>query len=317
MDDLFTLSQAKQEKIDTFITRSRRDVPNFYEEGQCTIKYIPVENGKLRVFHHKPEKIKTIRPIVFFPGFGNTPWTWRHSTNALHNRAEYYYIETREKKSSKMNRKRDTKFSIDRIAKDIGEVIKKLSLAEKDYVLMSASFGGGIVLHGLWKEYFHPGTTLVLDPFPKWTQQRLLSKIFFSCTPPFLLSVLKYFLGHIVLSSMKNKIQRKRNMETVKGAEPWKWRKAVLQNVDFDMYPHLEEIKQDVILIHGPPDRYHPREIYVNIAKKIPNCRFIFMDTKESNREQLASAIMFEFAKQSGDANIPTFLQQFEITEKI
>ena len=123
--------------------------------------FIPVKGGEIRVFHHIPEKSKTNRPIVFFPGFGNTPWVWRSFGVALRQYGEYYLIETREKKSSTISKKRENKFSIDQMAQDVGLVIKKLGLEKNNYIMMGASFCGGVLLQGLVKKYYNPNTVMI------------------------------------------------------------------------------------------------------------------------------------------------------------
>lgn len=310
---MFDLPEEKFEKIDQFIEENRRDVPFYYEEGECDILYVPVEDGELRVFHHKPKNDITKRPIVFFPGFGNPPWTWRYFSVPSHNRGEYYIIDTREKRSSNMNKHRKINMTIDQMAKDVGDVIKYLGIDKQDYVLMSSSWGGGVLLQGLINKYYNPGTTLALDPFPKFVHQKLVVRVFFGLTPGFILDGIKMLLAKFVLLTMRNKAQKERNMATVNEAVGWKWRRTLLQNLSFDIYSDLNKIDNEVYLFHGPKDKYHPRKIYYTIACSIPNCRFFFMDAAEDKRELLAGAIAHQFAKQTKNDKVPEFFQQFEI----
>ena len=102
----FELTNEQLNEIEKLITNSKRDVPDFYEEGASEVLYVPVEGAELRVFHHKPEKQEAKRAILFIPGFGTTPWSWRAFHNPHHGIAEYYYLETREKRSCKIKRSR-------------------------------------------------------------------------------------------------------------------------------------------------------------------------------------------------------------------
>ncbi len=313
LKQMFQLNTEQKNAIENFVEKARRDVPFFYEEGESEVLYVPVDDGELRVFHHVPEDNKFKRPIVFFPGFGNPPWAWRFYSIPSHDTGEYYIIDTREKKSSKIQRGRKVKFTIDQMAKDVGDVIKHLNIDKRDYILMSASWCGGVLLQGLVSKYYNPGTTIAFDPFPKYVHHKFIVKIFFGLTPPFVLEILKRLLGKIVMANMKNQSQKERNTEVVNEAVAWKWRKALLQNTSFNLYPHLNEIKNQVFLFHGPKDKYHPREIYYKVSRMIPRGRFFFMNTKDENRELLAGAIAKEFAMNTKEEGLPEFFEKFEI----
>lgn len=315
-DSMFNLSEEKLSKIDSFIEENRREVPFYYEGEECELLYAPVEDGELRVFHHIPKNNEAKRPIVFFLGFGNPPWTWRYFGMPSHNKGEYYIIDTREKRSSKMNKHRKINMTIDQMAKDIGQVIKFLGLENQDYILMSASWGGGVLLQGLIKKYYNPGTAIALDPFPKFVQHRFFVKIFFGLTPGFVLDIIKMLLAKIVLTNMKNETQRERNFATVNEGVGWKWRRTLIQNTNFNIYPQLHTIDNEVFLFHGPKDRYHPREIYYKISSMIPKCRFFFMDSEEEKRELMAGAIAKEFAKITKNDKVPKIFEQYEIAIK-
>lgn len=312
-NDLFIMTEEQSNAVSKFVDEARQDGPFYYEEGECEVQYIAVKGGEIRVFHHIPKEGKTKRPIVFFPGFGNTPWVWRNFGLPLRQFGEYYVIETREKKPSKMIKHRKNRFSIDQMAHDVGQVIKHLGIDKRDYILMAASFCGGVLLQGLMKKYYQPNTVIAFDPFPKFIHQRFIVKVFFGLTPGFVLDGIKMLLAKLVLVNMKNQAQKERNMDVVSGAVGWKWRKALLHNVNFDIYPFLKDIENEVFLFHGPKDRYHPREIYYNITSMLPKGRFFFMDTDENDRELMAGAIAREFAKVTAKDGVPPIFEQFEI----
>ncbi|MHA1126376.1 MAG: hypothetical protein ACTSO7_12565 [Candidatus Heimdallarchaeota archaeon] len=316
IEKIFAVTVEQQTAAEKFIQEARQEVPNFYDEGECEIIYAPINDGEIRIFHHKPKKSQTKRPIIFLPGFSTTPWTWRDFCVPLHQIGEYYFLETREKNSSRVKRGRKTKMSIDQIAKDVGEAIKFLGLENKDYVLMSASFHGGTLMHGLLKKYFHPPTTVVLDPYPKFTQNKLMVGLFFGLTPPFLLEIIKFIIMKIVVMGMKNESQKERIRNLVDGAVAWKWRKGMIHNLKYNMYPHFHKIENEVFQFHGPKDRFHPREIYLKIASAIPKGRLFYIKAKDEERELLAGAIGKAFTEVTKEDELPKFFEQFEIKLK-
>ena len=300
-------------ELDDFILSYKRDVPNFYEEGECEILCIPVEDGFLKVFHHKPANIKTKRPIVFVPGFGTATEIWREFHHTHHGYAEYYHIETRDKKSSEIKKYHRADFTIDRIAKDVANVIEFIGLKGKDYILMGTCMNGGVVLQGLINKHFSPPTTIIFDPFTKWTQHRALVKILMPVMPPFIIGAMKYIIGYFIMAGMKNEAQIERNKATIDAAVPWKWRKFSLQNIDFDLTNDFEKIENDVFVFHGPKDKYHPDEVFQRVAEQIPNGRYFHMNSMEELRELLVGVIGTSFAYLTEDAGIPEELQKYEV----
>jgi pimeloyl-ACP methyl ester carboxylesterase len=313
-----TIQEAKLKKrqitpdLDQVIQQYNRSVPPFYEEGETEIIYVPVDGGEIKVFHHKPDKITGKRPIVFVPGFATTPYCWRQVHFTHHYNCEYFHIETREKKSNRIRRHRKANFAVDQFSKDICDVINYVGLDKKDYVFMATCFGGGVTLNGIINGLLDPPTTVLFDPFTKWTQYPWLVKIVMPIIPPFLLGAIKYIAAKIIMARMKNKAQKERNMATIDSAIPWIWRKFSIQNVNFDLTDKLGSITKEIYIFHGPKDKFHPEGTFEKVTAKIPNGRFFHMKTTDENRELLAGVIATSFANCSADDGVPKLLQRYE-----
>ena len=304
---------TKNPELDQLIDTYRNEVPNFYEEGISAILYVPVNDGEIKVFHYKPEKQTSKRPIIFLPGFGTTPLTWRDFHIAQHEKNEYYYVETRDKKSANIRRYRKTDLTINQIAKDIAQVVDFLGLSNQDYILMGACLSGGVILQGLIHNHLSPPTSILFDPFTKWTQNRIFVKGCMPFIPPFLLGFLKFIIARIVMSNMKNEAQKERNMDIVASAVPWKWRKFSLKNVNFDLTDDLKKIKNEVYVCHGPKDKYHPEGTFREVTKNIPKGKFLYMKTLDEDRQLLVGLIASEFAKITQKDSMPKSLQPFHV----
>ncbi|NPE06637.1 MAG: alpha/beta hydrolase [Asgard group archaeon] len=315
-NDNFNLTEDQEKWIKTFIEKGRRDTPLFCEEGVNEEIFIPVKDGELRVLHHKPEKQTTKRPIIFLPGYVAAPWTWNDFHRAHHGFAEYYYFETREKKSSKMNRHRKIQLSIKQSAADLADVIDYLGLNKIDYVLASASYGGGVVFQALIDKLIKPPTTFSFDPIAKWIYSSPLLNAFIRFTPGFILGPFRTIFTKIYLRGMQNQSQKNRMIAFVQGGEPWKFKKSNRQNLRWDIREELSKIDTELFIAHGPLDKYHPRMAYYNFTKSIPKGRFVFMNTADEDRELLAGVIATEFAKITKNDGLPKCLEQFEIKVK-
>jgi pimeloyl-ACP methyl ester carboxylesterase len=312
-EDMFTLTEAQKQGIKELLDKGRRDTPLFCEDGVNDEIFIPVTDGEVRVLHHKPEKQTTKRPILFLPGFVAAPWTWNDFHRAHHGFAEYFYFETREKRSSRMKRHRKISLSIEQSAIDLAEVIEQLGLNKKDYVLASASYGGGVVFQALVDKLIAPPTVCSFDPIAEWVYGTPLWNVFIRITPGFILGPFRTFFSKIFLRTMENQSQKDRMLAFVQGGEPWKFKISHRQNGKWDIIDRLCEIKKEVYIAHGPLDKYHPRMAYYNYAKSIPKGRFVFMNTADEDRELLAGVIATEFAKITRSEGLPKILEQFEI----
>ncbi|MHA1245018.1 MAG: alpha/beta fold hydrolase [Candidatus Heimdallarchaeota archaeon] len=312
----FDLSDDTIKAMAKLIESSRREVPNFYDEGESEVFYIPVEDGELRVFHHKPDKITTKRPVLFLPGFGTTPWTWRKFHYPHHGIGEFYNFETREKASSTMPNKRKVKFTYDIIAQEIATGIEYLGLNKKDYVLFGSSFNGGVVMKGLIEGYFNPPTTVVFDPLCVFDFLKFIRNVLLPITPSFVLGAGRKIIAKFIMRNMKNEAQRERNMAFVEGAVPYKWKKTNIQNRKIDLKHDLHKIKNEVFITHGPKDKFHPGEAFYNYTKLTPKGRLIYLNGPDEDRELIAGILGTAFMNVTKDDGMPEILKPFEIDLK-
>lgn len=312
MDEHGGMTEKQEAIIDRLIEENNRQVPFFYDEGVCDVSYVPIDDGELRIFHHIPKKPLSKRPVLFVPGFGTSPWSWRHFSVPMYEKCEYYFLETREKGSSKIRNRRKAKMSVDQTGKDIGQVIAHLGLDKKDFVLFGASYCGGIILNALAKKYLTAPTVAVYDPLKSWKNHRKYV-YFLAPMPPFLIEVFKHLIVRMFLIGFKNESQRQRIYDYIKHAVAWKWRKAGIHNFKYDVSPILKDIEEEVQVYHGPFDKFHPGEHYFQMAKSIPNGKYIYLKTPEEHRELLAGIIALELGKTTKEAGIPKIFEQFEI----
>ena len=305
------LTKKQEEKVEQMLQETRRESPKFYEEGMSKSFYVPVDDGEIRIFHIKPEKPVSVRPIVFIPGWGVIPRGFDDYYEVIHDKAECYYVETREKNSSKLNMKK-ARLDMSQKAKDISDAIKHLGLDKEDFVLVGTCWGSAIVLQGFIDGTLKAPTTIVVDPmhtlwFPKW-----LLKYVAPLTPNFVVKLLKPILKRLQLRGMDEPVQRQRAIDFIDNADTRKWKKAAIAVKDFELFNTVHAIKDEIIVFNGTTDTIHEQKDYPKLAKLMPNGRFIFMKTDESNRERLMAIASLEFSKITKDVKIPSILAEFE-----
>ena len=88
--------------------------------------------------------------------------------------------------------------------------------------------------------------------------------------------------------------------------------KGSFQARKLNLYGKLNEIRKEILVFNGTTDKVHEQTEYPKIAKELPNGRFFYLNTDESKRERMLTAVLREFALVDGKINIPQSLREFE-----
>ncbi len=308
---ILDITPELEHKVREMLIATERKVPNFWEIDTTESIYVPVDDGEIRVYHFEPNNPISKRPLVFVPGWGGTEEGFMDFYEVIHDKVECYYIETREKRSSRLNRKR-AKMDMSQKARDIQNVINYFELGKKDFVLYGTCWGGAIILQGLIDGVIDAPTIIINDPmhtlwFPKWFL-RYVSPIL----PVFVVELIKSIVKRIQLRGMKEEVQRGRAETFADNAEIWKWKRAADSVKDFELFGNVSGISKKVIVTNGTKDKIHNQIDYPQLAAELPNGRFIYMKTDESRRERLMGLVSLEFCKVNKKDGVPPSLAEFE-----
>jgi pimeloyl-ACP methyl ester carboxylesterase len=289
-----------------------RDIPRFWEPGVGQERYIPVGDAEIRVLHFLPPRPRAVRPVVVLPGWGATPEGFQELYAVLHDEAELFYLETREKASSRLLHRRPD-MSVSRSARDVQAALEELGLAgRRDFLLLGACWGGTIILRGLAEGSLEAPTIVVADPmhalwFSRWVLRHISPLL-----PTPIVHLLRPILLHSMLGDMKEPAQKQRTFQFVRSADVWKWKKAAEAARELELFGALSGIEKEVFVLNGTRDKVHDQRDYPRIAGELPRGRFLFLPTDESLRERLFGTVALEFAKVSAAQGLPASLAGFE-----
>jgi len=316
MGDL--LSQALRAD-DTYLRRAGellaadgRGAPQFWAPGVCTQLYVPVPEAELRVYHCRPADPVARRPIVLVPGWGTIPQGFQGFYEGVHGKAEMYYLETREKNSSRIRGRRPD-MSVLRSARDIQAALRALGLAGKrDFVLVGACWGASMILEGLLAGELEAPTLILADPmhtlwFSKWVL-RWVSPLL----PAGLVRLLRPLLRQAMLGDMKESAQKQRTFAFVNSADIWKWKKSAEAAREFELFGRLQGVGRELFVLNGTADKVHDQSHYPRIARELPGGRFLYVPVEESRRERMFAAVALQFARLSAADGLPASLAGFE-----
>jgi pimeloyl-ACP methyl ester carboxylesterase len=315
-DDLISsalvASNEEKAKVEALMTAADVPAPEFWHPGVGEEMMVPVDGAELRVFHFPARDPAARRPVVMVPGFGATPEGFQDFYAALRDKAELFYIETREKSSSWITA-RHADMSVGRSAHDIQQALSFLGLAgARDFVLVAPCWGASIVLQGLIEGSLDAPTVLVADPmhslwFPRWVL-RYVSPLL----PAAALLAIRPFVARSMLGDMQEPTQKRRAWSFVYGADLWKWKKSAEAARDFDLYGRLSAIGREVFVLNGTKDKIHDQRNYPRMAREMPHGRFISMQTDERHRERLFGVAALEFARVCAADGLPPALARYE-----
>lgn len=343
LEHVFTVDKAQQQHLENLFqeyvpaaaTEQQKTEPDSAPESVPEEKYIAVEDGTIRVLHYVPggaagngtrrskerpdepsvggpeRRRQGRRPIVFLPGWGTIPEGFTEFLNVVNGQAECYYMETREKNSSRLDRNR-ARMDMDQLAADVQAV---LDSAGPDSVLMGTCWGATIIAHGLARGILAAETVVLFDPmhalwFPTWLLRWVVPVV-----PLWLWKILKPIGKRIALWGMQEPVQRARAELFIDNADLWKWKHTALQVRDVNLYEEMPKIRQEVLVMNGVKDKIHDRSHYPQLAARAPGGRFFYLPVDEAFREMLLGLVAVLFAREQvghHSAGLPAELQQFE-----
>ena len=306
-------------ELNSAVTSSALSAEEFITSETTKVVYVPVKDGEIRVLHHLPPNAARLRdarvpqgrPIVFLPGWGTIPEGFKEFLEVVYGQSECYYLETREKNSSRLDRRR-ARMDMDQLAEDVQQVME---VAGPESVLMGTCWGSTIIAHGLARGIITAKTVVLFDPmyelwFPKWLLNWVVPVV-----PLWLWGLLKPIGKRIALWGMKEPVQRARAELFIDSADLWKWKHTALQARDVNLYESMGKIRQEVLVMNGVKDKIHDRRHYPELAALAPKGRFFYLPVDESLRERLLGIVAVLCAAEGNGENrtqLPAVLLEFE-----
>jgi hypothetical protein len=289
-----------------------RSSPGFWQPGEGEEIRVPVEGAEIRVFACRPRRPAAKRPVVLVPGWGVVPEGYQDFYQSLRGKAEFYYIETREKGSSRI-RTRQPDMSPAQSARDIAAALDAIGLrGRKDFVLVGVCWGSTLILQGLLDGVIDAPTVVLADPMHRLWFPRWLLRFVAPIVPSFLLGAARWLIAQVLIGDMQEQTQKARDYAFVRAAVPWKWKGSGCAARDLELFGSLGALVREIFVVNGTNDKVHDQTHYPRIAAEMPRGRFLHLPTDEANRERCIGAAALEFARVSASDGLPRALAGFE-----
>ncbi len=241
----------------------------------------PVSNNvTVRIITFTPGEKNNNPAIVFVAGWISLIKGWQIVLREMTKDFKVYYIETREKISSIVNRKEQ--YSLESIGRDIITLISHFNVDEKKYILFGSSLGATAILDCCQYLEKNPLCLVLIGPnavfsIPKWS-----IPVIFMFPPRFYLMlkpIVKWYLKTFYLDVESDYAQYAKYCRALDAADPWKLKKAALPLSKYEVWDLLEDIKYPTLIIGASKDVMHIPENLHRMTEMMINATYLDLET--------------------------------------
>ena len=258
-------------------------------DGQVADEHwIEVESGvSIRVLVWNAEEVgPDSGTVVMVAGWGSLFEGWRPLVTEWVKSRHLIYIETREKASSKFNRRiSKDDFSIERHSKDIAAVLEALDVDQGNIDWYSSSLGSTLLIDAFEKGDLGGRSSVLLAPnpdfrFPLWSRI-----IIYSPLPMVAFRKMVGFVAWVVNRRTKEEGQKVRYRRALLAQDVPKMLLSARWNLGYSLPEDLSNIEVPCAVMTATSDTLHDFEKVERIADSIPNCRMIKVPSNQYAHE--------------------------------
>ncbi|MCK9274631.1 MAG: hypothetical protein M0P57_06030 [Syntrophales bacterium] len=273
-----------------------------------TVRFVTVSDGAaLKIFEFVPPENSSEKPvIVFIAGWISGIEGWGEVLSKLVPFYKIIYIETREKRSALIPRKKKTDFSISRIIEDIHEVLEALVPRDRPFVFVSSSLGSTAVLDYLSRQIRKPKLTIAIAPngefsIPEWGF--FIARYFPPAAYFVVKGFIKWYLGTFRIDKREEPEQLKKYERTLDAADPYRLKASAISLKGYSLHTKLLQIDTSVIVVGAQKDRLHGIDEVKKIAAAIPGARLEIMESNRATHSEKAGIFIVDALTQLGKSN--------------
>lgn len=241
-----------------------------------------------------------LRPVILVPGWFSQPTGWIGVTKSISEFTKLIYIETREKNSSVLLKKKSTDMSIERMSKDLQALKNDLGVNFMESICVGSSLGGSALLHLLYESKTQPAFTVLMSPNPDFKLPPIIGRLILAM-PLFMIRIVKaYVKWHVLTFRIDEKAhpdQAEKYKTTFDAAEPWKARTSARHVTKFNAWEFLEKIESNVIIAGATTDKLHKSDRNIKVGKLIKNSKYIDFWTNKALHSKEFGDFVLKLAK--------------------
>jgi len=251
-------------------------------------EWLPAAPGvSLRVITFLPPQKRNNPDVVFISGWISKPIAWRDVLREMTRDFRVFYLETREKISSRIRGK--VGFGVDSIGKDLVHLIPRLGIRPDHYILMGSSLGATAILDAVTTLRPQPKALVLVAPnaefrIPRWGLWliRPFPPRLYLIFKPFV----KWYLRNFRLDVTTDYAQYEKYSNALDAADPWKLKKAVLALAKYTVWGKLGAVTCPVLIVGASKDKLHEPENLKRMTALLPNAQYIDLETNRGTHSK-------------------------------
>jgi pimeloyl-ACP methyl ester carboxylesterase len=296
-----------QAGVKTLATSGRSADPLGSVDAEFEERWLGVGDGvELRVLHWWPRGAPDHGTLVFVAGWVSVVEGWLPVLRALVPTWPVLYIETREKRTARLDRRRMRveQFTVERLAGDLIEAARLLAIDGRSAVWFGSSMGSNAILEALKRRRLEARAAFLVGPnaefrVPLWGRPILH-------LPAWLYHPIKHFvfwyLRHFRVNARSEPEQMQRYVRTLRAAHPLRLKLSARAVLDYQVWPDLETIDVPVAIAYAASDTLHSEREVRQIVAAIPHGRTVECPTNQYMHDAPIVAEIDRFIAELGEA---------------
>lgn len=260
---------------------------------------IPVDEGvTLQVMQFLPRQDASADPLFFVPGFVSAIEGWVDFLREVVPLRPVYYVESREKTSAAIERKRTATvdFSITRMARDLVEASSRLGIDQSRMIVAGSSLGATALIEALKHGWLPAWAGFMIGPNTEFRAPLFIKGLLL--LPADAYHVLKYFvlwyLKTFRVDAVREPEQMQRYRNTLLKADPRRLKKTAHSAIGYTIWQDLETITIPVAVTLASTDKLHREQNIQRLTQSLPRAKIVRC---ESNRYMHSAAMASDFER--------------------
>lgn len=272
-----------------------KNLSEFCAKGsKVIVEMIPVnKNVTLKVTTFTSASKNKNPEIVFVAGWVSLIDGWQKVLREMTKNYTVYYVETREKNTSKVEGK--VGFTIDELGNDLHNVIKHFELKDRQYILFGSSLGATTILNSCMDFVLKPMALALVGPNAYFRIPRFGKVLIRSFYPPLYLwfkPYVKWYLKNFRLDVKSDYEQYKKYCGALDAADPWKLKNAAISFFNYSVWNKLPMIDIPALIIGASKDELHEPVNLQKIVSEMKTAVYLDMETnKNTHSEEVVEKI--------------------------
>lgn len=236
-------------------------------------KKIPVdEHVSLRIVSWQPKDVEPSIPIVFIAGWVSIVAGWSEFIHTLTKEHPVYYIETREKESAEIRKKRlgTEDFSMEVFAQDVITACSRLPIDIEDAIVSGSSMGATVLLEALKHERLKARGTFLIGPTDEFHAPwlfRWVPYVFPASAYHLVKHYIVWHFRHFRVNVEKEPEQMRRYENTILSAHPLRIKLSARAFLRYKVWPQLETVRSPTRIAFASTDKLHASDSITRMAE--------------------------------------------------